>query len=315
MAAARTAAVVILANEACLASRGVTPAEIIDALAAEGLTAAWLALPADQAGLDALTARLCSERPAVLVAAGGDGTVHAAANLAVPLGLPLGVIPLGTANDFARGLHLPMQVREAARLIAWDAPIRVDVGAVNQEIFVNAAHLGLGVETAKRTDPQLKKWLGPLAYGMAAVQAWHEAEPLVMELCQDDGCTRVLASQLLVGAGMYFGGGNLVGKAAPDSGLLEVIALGGELGPAQALGLAAALKLGTLADLPQALHVRAARLEVKLSRPAEVNLDGELLALGQELHFELLPGALAVYAPSRAPVAALEVWGAGVELA
>jgi diacylglycerol kinase family enzyme len=171
------------------------------------------------------------------------------------------------------------------------------------------------VETAKRTDPHLKKWLGPLAYGMAAVQAWHDAEPLAMELCADDECSRLRVSQLLVGAGLYFGGGNPVGKETPDTGLLEVIALNGELNPAQALGVAAALKLGTLAEHPDALHVRAARLEVKLSRPAEVNLDGELLPLGQELHFELLPGALAVYAPAQAPDVVAEGWGAGMELA
>jgi YegS/Rv2252/BmrU family lipid kinase len=284
-------------------------------LGAAGLEAAWEPLPLQQAELDALTARLQAERPAVLVAAGGDGTVHAVANLAVPLGVPIGVFPLGTANDFARGLDLPTDLAEAARVIADETPILVDVGAVNQEIFINAAHLGLGVETAKRTDPNLKRWLGPLAYGMAAVQAWHEAEPLAMELCADDGCTRLHASQLLVGAGVYFGGGNKLGKEAQDTGLLEVFALGAELGPAQALGVAAALRMGTLGDNAHALHVRSARLTVTLSRQAEVNLDGELLDLGRELRFELLPGGLGVYARANTPEAAVDVWGAGMELA
>ncbi|MDB5099368.1 MAG: hypothetical protein JWM80_3789 [Cyanobacteria bacterium RYN_339] len=307
--------VIVLANEACLTARGVEPAALIAALADAGLAADWLPLPAGQAGLDQLTADLQARRPTVLVAAGGDGTAHAVANMAVPLDIPMGVLPLGTANDFARGLGIPMDVAGAARLIADEAPIRVDVGTVNQEIFLNAAHLGLGVETAKRMDPQLKKWLGALAYGMAAVQAWQEAEPLVLELCADDQCTKLLASQLLVGAGIYFGGGNKVGKEAPDTGNLEIFALGADMGAAQAIGVAAAMRMGTLADQPDMLHVRTARMTVRLSRPAEVNLDGELLNLGRELRFELLPGGLAVYARASGPEAVLDIWGAGLELA
>lgn len=310
---ARAAAIRILANAGCLAKHGITTDELIELFTTRGLEASVVLLDADD---EAVLAELREHAPAVVVAAGGDGTVNRVVNLIAPLRLPLGVLPLGTANDFARGLGLPLDLAEAVGVIAGEVPIAIDIGHVHGDeeaaYFVNAAHLGLGVETAKRIDPQLKRWLGPVAYGMAAVQAWREAPRLVLEVCVDDACTHLEASQLLVGVGRYFGGGNQVGKDALDTGMFEVYVLNADLGATEALGVAFALRRGTLGDHDNALHVSAPRLSVRLAHAAEINLDGELGRMGRRLDFEVLPGGLSVYAPATAPEIAFTPWLAGI---
>lgn len=287
----------LLANPICLKRHGFDLESLKALLAEAGLRvhAEELSITPD---FDDLRDRIQEAAPNMLIAAGGDGTIHQSANLAVPLGLPLGVMPLGTANDFSRTLGLPTDPKEAAALIADGPSMQVDVGRVNGHYFLNAAHLGLGVETAKRTNPTLKHMIGPLAYVLAAAQAWMNAEPISIECCFDDkNCVKVMASQLLVGNGRYFGGGNVVARDATlDDGLLDVYVLSEEIGAAEALKMAAAVRQGGLEDQTGLLYARSARFTAKLSRPTEVNLDGELVPLEALLQFEVLPRALSVYA-------------------
>lgn len=289
----------LLANPICLKRHGLTISDLERVMADAGLRASAEELSVET-DLPALRARIQEASPNMVIAAGGDGTIHQIANLAVPLGLPMGVLPMGTANDFARTLGLPTELHQAAAVIADGPSISVDVGRVNDVYFLNAAHLGLGVETAKRTNERLKQMIGPLAYVLAAAQAWMNAEPVSIECCFDDReCVNVRASQLLVGNGRYFGGGCVVAREATlDDGLLDVYVLGADIGPAEALKMAAALRTGTLEDQTDLIHARSSRFTARLSRPADVNLDGELVPMEAQLHFEVLPRALSVYAPA-----------------
>lgn len=316
------AAVRVLANASCLERRGLSIADLDDVFKDVGLSADVELLAEDAAELEATAARLAADCPAVVVAAGGDGTVHGVVNLVAPLRLPLGVLPLGTANDFARGLALPLDLRAAAAIIAEESPIAVDIGRIQGEdldlapcLFVNAAHLGLGVDTARHLDPRLKRWLGPLAYGVAAIRAWRESRPVALQLCVDDSCSWLEASQLLVGVGKYFGGGNRSSKDALDSGLFEVYAMSAALGPAEALEVAAALRLGTLDEQAGTLHFRVPRLTVQLVERAAMNMDGELYDLGRRLAFEVVPGGLGVYAPAWSAQSLLDPGSLDVRLA
>jgi YegS/Rv2252/BmrU family lipid kinase len=287
----------LLANPVCLKRHGFDLVGLERLMADAGLKV-QSELLAQNLDLDDLRERIETAAPNLLIAAGGDGTIHQVANVAVPLGLPMGVMPLGTANDFSRTLGLPTNPKEAAALIADGPSMPVDVGRVNGHYFLNAAHLGLGVETAKRTSPTLKHVIGPLAYMLAAAQAWMNAEPLEIECCFDDkNCVKMMASQLLVGNGRYFGGGNVVARDATlDDGLLDVYVLESDLGAAEALKMAAAVRQGGLEDQPGLFYARASRFTARMSRSTEVNLDGELIPMEAQLQFEVLPRALSVYA-------------------
>src|SRR5581483_6186931 len=86
---------------------------------------------------------LARDKPPVIVAAGGDGTLNAVASALVGTDIALGVLPMGTLNHFAKDLKIPLDVAHAARAIAEGHTKTVDVGVVNGRIFVNNSSLGL----------------------------------------------------------------------------------------------------------------------------------------------------------------------------
>ncbi|KAL3163388.1 hypothetical protein ABBQ32_009773 [Trebouxia sp. C0010 RCD-2024] len=103
-----------------------------------------------------------------IVAAGGDGTVNEVASALVKLDAPkslaMGVIPMGTANDFATSTALPEDPWEALQLCTMDTAQPIDVGLVNDKVFMNVATGGFGTEVTVKTDPKMKQQLGGAAY-------------------------------------------------------------------------------------------------------------------------------------------------------
>src|SRR5690606_242827 len=89
-----------------------------------------------------------------VIVAGGDGSVNTALGALMETGLPLGVVPLGTASDFARTLGIPPDVGGACDVIAGGLAHRVDVGCVNGQYFLNASSLGLSVWIAENLHPE-----------------------------------------------------------------------------------------------------------------------------------------------------------------
>src|SRR5205809_1827310 len=104
----------------------------------------------------------------LLIAAGGDGTlnevVHGLMDLSMAARPVLGVVPLGTANDFATGCDIPRDPHEALALCMEGEGVPIDVGKANEHWFLNAASVGFGAEITANTPPELKRLLGPAAY-------------------------------------------------------------------------------------------------------------------------------------------------------
>src|SRR5690349_10018948 len=167
----RPVRVALIANRA--SGGGLDPGPLVEAMRAHGAEVGVHGCePRD---LEAAAAA-DPERVAV---AGGDGTVGPVAELAGRLGVPLAVIPTGTANDFARVNGLPQDPREAAALVAAGTRLRtLDLGRLGDgRPFVNVASAGLASVAARRAQP-LKPRLGPLAYAVGALRAAATAAPL-----------------------------------------------------------------------------------------------------------------------------------------
>ncbi|MBF5041733.1 lipid kinase [Aggregicoccus sp. 17bor-14] len=245
---------------------------------------------------------------------GGDGTLSCAAARLVGRDAVLGVLPLGTANDFARNLGLAPTLEAACDAIARGFTVKVDVGLANGRPFLNAASLGLASAIAKRLTKELKQKAGKLAYPVAAAaEAWgHEAFRVRLRTVEGETLDSEVL-QLVVGNGRYHGAGNVV---SPDGTLddrrLDVYAVvspaceaGQEdtgLGHLRDLGtlasIALKLKKGEHVEHPQVVTLRTRGLELSAEPVQDVNADGELV--GQTpMRFEVQPGALRVYAPER----------------
>jgi diacylglycerol kinase family enzyme len=221
--------------------------------------------------------RLVATAPDRIAVAGGDGTIGPVAELTGRLGVPLAVIPTGTANDFARANGLPSGATEAARLAATATATRpLELGRLSDgRPFVNVASTGLASVAARRAEP-LKPRLGPLAYAVGAVRAAATAHPLACTLRVDGGeAFSGDCWQVIVAVSGAFGGGSGVQEADPDDGVLDVVVIPGHSRIALARR-AWGLRAHTIAGQRAVDHHRGRLVELTVPPGTELNVDGEI---------------------------------------
>lgn len=238
----------------------------------------------------------------VVVAAGGDGSIHAAVERLAALGslgaVPVGLVPLGTGNDLARGVGIPLEVTDAADLIASGraaAPIDLlvdDAGGV----VVNAVHAGLGAEAAERASG-MKDSLGPLAYPLGALIAGVRESGWGLEVVVD-GRTVHRGPTLMVGVGngsSIGGGTELFPGAAVDDGWAEVVVVTA-VGRAERVAFGRDLRSGDHLGRDDVLRARGRDVVVR-GDPVRHNADGELTGEVGERRYRLEPGAWRLVRP------------------
>jgi diacylglycerol kinase (ATP) len=227
---------------------------------------------------------------------GGDGTLNAAAQGVIARGLPLGILPLGTANDLARTLDIPTDLDAAARIIAEGHTRRIDLGLVNDQPFFNVASIGLSAELAQELTREMKRRWGRLGYGIAALKVLARAKPFRARITSTEGTARVRTLQIAVGNGRYYGGGNAIEKdAAIDDQHLDLYSL--ELTRAWKLALMArSFRNGEHGAWREVRAIRAKAFTVETRRPRPVNCDGEIVTQ-TPARFTIRPAAVTVFAP------------------
>jgi YegS/Rv2252/BmrU family lipid kinase len=246
-------------------------------------------------GLSPLIVEHCRDVNLVAVG-GGDGTLNAAALGIAACKLPLGILPLGTANDLARTLGIPPDLDEAARIIAEGHTRQIDLGLVNGEPFFNVASLGLSAELAKQLTGDIKRRFGRLGYGLVALKVLAQARPFRATIASEEGSVRVRTLQIAVGNGRYYGGGNAVERtAAIDDQHLDLYSL--ELRRAWKLALMArSFRYGEHGAWREVRAIRAKEFDIRTRRPRSINADGEIVTK-TPAHFTIRPGAVTVFAP------------------
>ncbi len=231
-----------------------------------------------------------------VIVGGGDGTLNAAGSGLLATGLPVGVLPLGTANDFARSVGLPFDVAAAAATICRGATRSIDVGEVNGRPFFNVASVGLAADLAQRLTADSKRRFGRLSYAISASHVLLEARPFHATLLLGEKKIMVRTMQIAVGNGRYYGGGNIVASEAQiDDGHLDLYSLEFSQVWRMALMLRA-FKSGSHGAVREVRTARGASFEVITRRPRPVNADGELVTQTPARFTQRLQ-AIAVYVP------------------
>jgi len=234
-----------------------------------------------------------------IVAGGGDGTINEVFATAHAAGLPdgcsLGIIPLGTANDFAHSAGVPTGDIAAALRIAASAPTRrIDVGLLNGRLFVNLVSGGFGSRVTVETDPKLKQRLGGLAYGITGISHFAELSEN-QGLFRADGFSwqgHFLA--LAIGNGRQAGGGiPLCPDALIDDGLLDLMILPAMDHAARLDAFSHLLREGASGIRANLITTRSSWIEYESMRDLNVNLDGEPTVL-KRFRVECRPRALPV---------------------
>jgi YegS/Rv2252/BmrU family lipid kinase len=233
----------------------------------------------------------------VIVLAGGDGTVHDAAEELIEAELPFGILPRGTANDLARAVGLPLDVRRAAEVIVAGHTKRIDVGEVNKKLFFNVAHIGLGAALDDALSDGMKKRLGPLAYTVAAALSLTKIRRFRAEIVADDKRLAVRTYGVTVGNGRFFGGAGLVAEEATiDDGLLHLFALKTK-NPLQMLRLLPSLMKGRQGRFDWVETLHGSKIEIRTLRRLKIRADGKTMS-ETPASFSVRPGALEIFAPA-----------------
>lgn len=234
-----------------------------------------------------------------VIVCGGDGTINAAARGLMQTGLPAGILPMGTANDLARTLGIPTDLKAAAEIIAAGGTRRIDVGTVNEHPFFNVASLGLSADLARGLSRETKRRWGRLGYAIAAANVLAKARPFSAWIRNKDGVVRVKTMQIAVGNGRHYGGGNVIEENADiDDGALDLYSL--ELKSVWQLALMLrSFQRGTHGAWNEVRTARCVEFDIETRTPRPINTDGELVTF-TPAHFKVHRAAVTVYAPDPA---------------
>lgn len=160
-----------------------------------------------------------------ILIAGGDGTVDTVVNNMKELNikLPIGILPVGTANDFAKYIGMPQDVEEACEKILTSEPRKLDIGKINDKHFINVASTGLFTDVSQKTDTNLKNTMGKLAYYIKGIEQLPNFRSLKIKVLAEEMNYIGDMYLMLVFNGQTAGNLKLAYKASLEDGLLDVI--------------------------------------------------------------------------------------------
>lgn len=231
----------------------------------------------------------------LMVVAGGDGTVNYAVNAMKRKGLdiPIGVIPAGTANDFAGAVGMSREPLEAARQIASGSVERVDCGRVNDLYFVNIFSFGIFTTTSQRTPDQRKHKIGKLAYLIEGVKELRAMHAVPLKVVADGQAFDFNSLMVLVFNGETAGGFRLARRSSIKDGLFDCIMLEKKNFLRSTLAMGRYLLRGN-PKIVRHLQVRSLDIVSTVNEPTDV--DGQK---GAEfpLHIECIAGGLRIMCP------------------
>ena len=252
---------------------------------------------ADTAGLEH---RLKAAERVIVI--GGDGTLHHILPLLIRSGKPIGVIPLGTANDFARSVRTPTDLHAACSVAAGNTVKHVDVGLINGQPFLNVASFGVAEAITRLQTRERKRALRVLSYAVSLFQAVRSCKPFRAEIeVSGRPLFKGVVLQASIANGRYHGGGLATGpNARIDDGLLHIYTVAArrwwQLWP-----VVPALLFGTH-KWARCLHTfDAESCTVRTRAARRATVDGELVATkAVSFTFGLRKNAMTVLVPDEA---------------
>ncbi len=252
--------------------------------------------------LTALAKDALARRPDMVVAGGGDGTVSGVASVLAGSDVPLGVLPLGTLNHFAKDLGMPLEIEDAVRRIVDGRPMRVDVGEVNGRVFINNSSLGLYPDIVHDRERQRKrlgrgKWP---ALAWASFAALRRFPFMSVRLSVDGSQMPRRTPFVFIGNNAYVMQGFAIGeRTAIDGGRLSLYVVH-RAGRLRLLQLALRALVGRIEqerdfEMSLATEIQVESRKKRLS----VATDGEITTMAPPLVFRVRPASLLVVGADR----------------
>ena len=244
----------------------------------------------------AVAARTTKDQYDRIVVAGGDGTVNEVLNGLDGRDVPLGIVPLGTANDLARQVGIPLDPLHALDVILTCKPARIDTAELNGRRFLNVSTGGVGAEATAETPDAAKEQLGPFAYAITGVRKLVALEPRRARFTADGLDLEMRFLLFAVGNGRATGAGTLITpEARLDDGLLDLCIVGA-MGRREFTKLLFRVKSGEHLSHPAVRYLRTREVTIESAAPIAVNVDGEP-ADARRLAYRVRPGDLRLFVP------------------
>ena len=211
-----------------------------------------------------------------ILVSGGDGTVDSVVNAMKRknVDLPIGILPLGTANDFAKFLGIPNKVEDALERILKFNPKPIDLGKVNDKYFVNVASTGLLTDVSQKTDVNLKNTIGKLAYYLKGLEEIPNFRKLKVKITTDEMVYDDTMYLILVFNGQTAGNLRLATKAEVDDGYLDLIIIKA-VQLYEILPLFIKILKGDHLDSKKVVYVKTKKIRIETDEEIVTDIDGE----------------------------------------
>ena len=249
----------------------------------------------DPKHMDKTVIEAIAKAPMVIIG-GGDGSLSSSVDHFVGKDAVFAILPLGTANSFAKTLGMDTDLDSAVAVIANGRRKRIDLGSIDGDYFVNAAALGLSPLIADTVPHNLKKYLGMVGYLLWAMRVAFKFRPFKLRLTLDDGTmVKTWATEARIANGTHHGGVELVEDQTLDSGDIVIQAVTGK----SLWGLAWSW-FTTLFKLRQRKQTttewRGQRIKLEARPKQKISIDGEIAAKTPVL-IEVADAAIDIAAP------------------
>lgn len=228
-----------------------------------------------------------------VIAVGGDGTAYEVACGLIHTQVPLGIIPAGTGNDFIKTVGIPGKPLEALEFILTHPARPVDVGSVNDRLFLNVCGTGFDVTVLDYTEAAKKYCRGILPYLIGLIRAIFHYKPVHIQYTADGKTTEQDALVCSVANGRFIGGGiPICPDAAPDDGMLDLVLVDNR--PRWQIPFyLPGLLMGKVLRFGITTHQRCREVRI-VSQGMRLNVDGEIQQV-DDVSFSIQPGKLMLY--------------------
>ena len=250
--------------------------------------------------LNAAVEEILSQSPDIIVVSGGDGSISSVAELIIDKNIPLGILPSGTYNHFAKDAGIPLSLKESVKIIAESSPSKIDTGEVNGKIFINNSSVGLYPKAVKLREAILRKWGGTkwAAMFIAMITMFKRFPLFTVKVDTGNLADSFITPFIFIGNNEYkFEMFNLGKRATFNGGKLFLYTAN----VTSRFGILKMVFYNFINKLNQTKNfdlkvIEKVTLETK-SKKVKVAIDGEIFNLTPPLNYKILPKKLSVFIP------------------
>lgn len=221
---------------------------------------------------------LKAEKYSSVIISGGDGTINVVVNIMLSNGIniPIGIIPSGTCNDFARSIGMPASIDKCVDIILSGKMLDIDVGLVNDEAyFLNTCAGGILVDVSYNTSGEMKRNIGSLAYYLKALAEISNTKPFHLKLTTENECIELDALMFIILNGRHVGGfNNIAWKADLTDGLMDIIIIK-NCWHIDLAGILIKVLANELARDKNIINLKAKKCSIEGNDDVALSLDGE----------------------------------------